>query len=194
MDHIFLQKVIDGLQGILVGGGIEIQGAPQEMSGRVGNKKLMGGGGIPPYIEKNTPYPIGGPDQGLIDRRSLVCVFKGHLEGVIPELFEAVVSYVLVADVDLCVEPGEIDVDPVGVLGFYLEEGAVLYHVGIHGVFEGIRIARLVEGAILVPGQVDLKVSSSFGVVIAVTGREKGQCYADGTKYSRSQFKDSFLR
>jgi len=197
MIHICLQEVIDGLEGIFVGGGIEIQGAPQEVFGRISDEELVSCGCIPPYVEKDASYPIGCLDRGLINGGGLVGVLEGHLKGVIPQLVESVVSDILIADVDLCVKAGEIDVDPIRVFRLCLEESAVLHHIRVHGVFEGIGVARLIESAIFVPGQVDLEIPSPPGIIVAVTGRKKGQCCEGdpgGLEYSFFQFKDSFLR
>jgi hypothetical protein len=173
--HIFLQEVIDRLQGVFVGSGIEIQGASQEVFGCVGNEELVGCGRISSYIERDASYPIGRMYQRLVDGRSLVSVLKGHLKSVVPQLVESVAigSNVLIADVELCVEPGKIDVDPIRVFRFCLEESAVLHYISVHGIFEGIGVAWLIESTVLMPGQVYFEVSPSFWVVFAVTGRNK---------------------
>lgn len=46
MPQVFAEKVIYRAEGIFVGGSIEIEGAAQEMPDRIGNEKLVGGGGI----------------------------------------------------------------------------------------------------------------------------------------------------
>ena len=125
-------------------------------------------------------------------------MFECHFEGIIPELVKAIFSDVLIADVNFRVETGKIDVDPVRILRPGFEKGAVLRDGGIHGVFEGVGIARLIECTVLVRGKIDPEISSSFGAVIAVTGREKGGYHATNSQGGQNlyciQFKDSFLR
>ena len=107
-------------------------------------------------------------------------------------------SDVLVADIDLRVEPGKINVDPVRIFRRLIEKSAVLHHLGIHRILEGIRIARLIKGPILMLRQIYPKIPPSFRIIIAVTGSEAGDCHATnsqgGQKLYCLQFKDSFLR
>jgi hypothetical protein len=123
-------------------------------------------------------------------------MLEGHFEGVFAELVETVAgpamaglgSYCLVADIDAGSEAGEIDVYPVGVLGQGIEVAAVPYYVGIDGVFEGIGETGLIECLILVLGEVDLEIASSFGGIYAIAGQEEDQEQKGGAGMERHWF------
>src|SRR5688500_1633232 len=44
--HILLQELVHGTKGIFIGCCIEIKGTSEKMLHRIGNEKLVGGGGI----------------------------------------------------------------------------------------------------------------------------------------------------
>jgi hypothetical protein len=125
-------------------------------------------------------------------------MFKGHFKSIIPELIEGVGSDVLIADVDLCVEAREIDVDPPGIFRLCLKKGAVSHYVGIDRIFKAVWVPWLIECAVLVLRKVYFEVAPSFEGKITVTGKKEGGYYAtnsqDGEKLCRIQFKHSFLR
>jgi hypothetical protein len=100
-------------------------------------------------------------------------MLEGHFESIIPQLVEAVLPYCFIADIDPGVECGEINIDPIWIFSGAIEKSAVLYHVRIHRVFEGIRIAGLVEGLVLMFRQVYFEIPPSFRSIVAVAG-EKG--------------------
>jgi hypothetical protein len=104
-------------------------------------------------------------------------MFKGHFERIVAQPFELVRPYSLVADIYTPVEPGEVDVDPIGILGHRIEKAAVPYDVGIHGIFERIRKTRLVKGLIFMPGEIYLEIAPPFGGVDAVAGKKKKTQY-----------------
>ena len=173
MHHILLKKVIHRLQGILIRRRIEIQGSPEEVLRSICNKELMRRSRIASYAKIHSPYPILRLDGSLVDGGRLGSMLEGHFESIIPQLVETVLSYCLIADIDPGVESGEIYIDPIRIFSGAIEKSAVLYHIRIHRVFEGIGIAGLVESLVLVLRQVYFEIPSSFRGIVAVTG-EKG--------------------
>ena len=187
MPHVLFEELVDDGQGILVGRGVEIQGAAKEMLRGIGEEELIGRGSIAADIEKDAADPVGGLDDGLIDGARLNRVFEGHLEGIVAQFFELVRSYSLIADIDTAVETGEIDIDPVRILGYGIEEAAVPDDIGIHGIFEGVRETRLVKGLVFMFGKIDPEVPPSFGCVNAVAGK-KEKTYYRKTKIGHQSF------
>ena len=150
------------LQGVFVGGSVEIEGAAEEMAGRVGDEELCGCRGIAAYFKEDAADAVGCLYDGILDGAGLVGMFEGHLVGVVLQLVKIVFSYLFVADVDAGAEPGEVDIDPVWIFGDSVEIAAVPYDVGIDGIFEGIGKVGAVEGLVLMRRKVDLKITPPF--------------------------------
>jgi hypothetical protein len=164
----------------------------------VGDEELMGRGRIASYVEEDAAHAICRLDGGLVNGRGLGGMLKGHFKSIVPELIKSIMSYVLIADVDLCGKAGELDVDPPGVFRLCIKKGAVSHHVGIDRIFKAVWVTRLIEYAVLMLWEVYFEVPPSFEGKIAVTGQKEGGYYAtnsqDGEKLCRIQFKHSFLR
>ena len=173
MGHILLEEKIDDAQGIFIGGRIEIQGAAEKIPGGIGDKELLGRGGIAPDVEEDAADPIGRMHGGILDRTGLIGVFECHFEGIFPQLVEAVGSYLLVADIDPCVESGKVYIDPIGVFRPGLEEAGIPDDIGVYGVFKGIGKIFLVEGLVLMGWKIDFEVPSFFGRIDLITGKEQ---------------------
>lgn len=177
MLHVLLQELVDDAQGILIRRGVEIKGAAEKMLCGVGEEELVGRGSVTADIEIDTADAVGGLDDRLIDRAGLKRVFESHFEGILPQLFEFVRPYGLVADIDTRVETGEIDIDPIGILGHRIEKTAVPDDLRIYRIFECIWKTRLVKGLIFMPGEVDLEITPPFRGVDAITGNEQKANY-----------------
>jgi hypothetical protein len=178
--HICFEEFVDNAQGIFIGGGIEIEGAAEEVAGGVGEEELIGGSGVPADVEVDAADAVGGLDDGLVDGAGFGGMFESHFEGVIAEPVETVAgsaaaglwSYCLVADIDTGGEAREVHVYPIGVLGEGIEVAAVLYDIGVYRIFEGIREAGLVECLVLMWGEVYFEIASSFGSIHAIAGKQ----------------------
>jgi hypothetical protein len=173
MLHVLFQELIDNAQGVFIGGGIEIKGSAEKMLRGIGEEELVGGSGIAANVEVDAANAVGGLDHRLIDGACLIGMFEGHFESVFPQLIEFVWSYGFVADINTCSEPGEIDVDPIGILGHCIEKAAVPDDIRIHRIFERIWKSRLIKGLILMAGEIYFEIAPSFGSINAVTGNKK---------------------
>ena len=188
MFHIFFEEPVDDTQGVFIGSGVEIEGAPQKMPGRIRDKELFGGSRIPAYVEENTADAIGRPHRGVFDGSRFVGMLECHFVRIFLQLVEAVGigAYLLVADIDPGVEAGEVDIDPVGVLGSFLEKARIAEDPGINGVFKRIREAGLVKGPVLMLGEIDLEIAPGPGGIPIVTGNCGQQ--AEGQEERRGDF------
>ena len=180
MHHIFLEEAVDNTQGVLIGRGIEIQGAPQKMPGRIRHIELLGRGRIPADVEEDAADAISGPDRGIVDGSGLIGMLEGHFIGILLQFVEIIGprADLLVADIDPGVEAGEIDVDPIGVLRRLLEEAGIAQDAGVYGIFEGIGKARLIEGLVLVGREIYFVIAprpGRIGVVAAGQEQEEGK-------------------
>jgi hypothetical protein len=101
----------------------------------------------------------------------LVC----HLERIVGKLIETVRTDLFIADVDPCSETGKVNVDPIWVLRYGVEEAAVLDYVCIDRIFEAIGIAGAVESLVFVTGKIDPEISPAFWGIGAVTGKDAGE-------------------
>jgi len=173
--HILFEELVDHTQGIFVWRRIEIEGATQEMMGRIGDEELLGRGGIAADAEKDAAYPVAGDEGGVFDGAGLIGVFEGELVGVVAQFIELVWTNDLIADVDARAEAGKVDIDPPGIWSDGVEIGAVLQDVGVYGVFEGIGVAGLVEGAIFMGREINLKITAAFGSIDRIAGINKSQ-------------------
>ena len=121
--HILLEELVDDAEGVLIGGGIEIEGAAEEIAGGIRQEKLIGGGGVTAHVEIDAADTVGCLDDGLIDGAGLRGMFEGHLKSVVAELVELVAGALagggdsFVADIDAGVKLRKIDIYPVGVFG-----------------------------------------------------------------------------
>ena len=174
--HVFFQELVDDAQGILIGRGIEIKRPAEKMFCSIGEEELVGRSGVPTDIEIDAADTIGRLDHGLIDRTGLIAVFEGHFEGIFAQLVEFVRAYILVADINTRIEPGKIDIDPIGILGHRIKKAAVFDDPGVYGVFERIRKTRLIKGLIFMPGEIYFEITPPFGSINAITG-QKQQAY-----------------
>ena len=172
MPHILLEEAVDDPKGIFIGCGIKIQCSPQEILYRIGDKELFGCGGVPADIEKDATDPVAGHHWGVIDGAGLIGMFKGHFIGILPELVKAIGADGLVADIDPGIEPGEVDIDPIGVFGSGIEKARIPDDGRIGGIFKCVGESRLVKGLILVWREVYFEISFSFGCIYAVAGRK----------------------
>ena len=159
MQHIFLEEFVYGGQGVCVGGSIKIEGSPQKMAGRVCGKELFGAGCVTAYFVEQAAYAIGGVDVFFIYIIRLVGVLIGHFKSVVHQLFQGIVmlTYFLIAHVDLSVKGREFYIDPVRVFGCFAKEAAILGNVGIHRVFEGVRISGLIKNAVFFYREADVE-------------------------------------
>src|SRR6185437_1213975 len=149
MFHILFEKRVDDAQRILIRGGIEIQGAAQEMTRSIGKEELIGSRSVAPDMEKDAADAVGGLNDGLIDGTGLDAVLEGHFKGVVPQLVEFVWPYLFVTDVNACVESRKVDIDPIGILRQSIEKAGVFNDAGINRVFKGIGIPRFIEDLVL---------------------------------------------
>lgn len=172
VSHVFLQKDVDVFEGIFIGGGIEVEGAAEEMAGRVGDEELCSCCRIAAYFKENAADAVWGSDDGILDGAGFVGMFEGHLIGVVLKFIKGVWSYLFVADVDTGAKPGKVDIDPVGIFGNGVEIAAIPDNAGINRVFEGIGKLRAVEGLVLMRGEIDLKIASSFWGIDPIAGKE----------------------
>jgi len=168
--HILFEKRVDDTERIFIGSGIEIKRPAEEMTGGVGKKELICGGGVSAYMEKDTSNAIRRPDDGLIDGAGLDAVFEGHFERVIPQLVKLVRTYLFVTDINARIEPGEIDIDPIGILRHGIEKAAVPDDGRIDRIFEGIGIPRFIKGLVLMRRKIDLEITSSLRRIVAIAG------------------------
>lgn len=172
MGQILLQEAINDAQGVLIGGHIEIKGPPQKMAGRIGEEKLLGGGGIASHVEKYTADSVGCLNERRIDGTGFIGMLKGHFEGIVPKFVEAVGTDLLIADIDLCSKAGEIDIDPVGIFRNRVKKAAVPDDGGIDRIIKAIGIAGLVKGLILMGREVDPEIAFSLWRIGAVAGQQ----------------------
>ena len=194
MFHILLEELVDDTEGILVGGRIEIKSAAKKMAGGVGQEELIGGGGVTAYVEEDAADAVGCLDDGLIDGAGFGGMFEGHFESVVAELVKLVGAYSLIADIDTGVKAGEIDIDPIGIFGYGIEKTAVAYDPGVDGIFECIGEPGLVEGLVLVGGEIYLKITASFWGVDAITGKEEGEGQEQGRKAGKGGMRHFCVR
>ena len=182
--HIFLDKGVDMREGILVGGGVKIERAPQKMVDRVGDEELFAGGGVTAHFKEDAADAIWCIYHRIIDGTGLIGVFEGHFIGVIPELIEGVLPYLFIADVDAGAKTGEINIYPIWVFGYGIEITAVPDDIGVNGIFECVREVGAVEGLVLVGREVYFKIPSSFGRIDVIAGRQgkKGREKNNGTE------------
>ena len=176
-----LEETIDNAQRIFIGWGVEIEGAPEKVPGRICEEELLGCGGLASYIEKDTADAVGGLNDGGVDGTGLISVLEGHFKGIVTEFVEAVTgpddttgtlfgADRLIADIDPCGKTRKVDIDPIWIFRHAVEKTAVSDDIGIDGIFETIGIAGLVERLVLVGGEVDLEITFSFGCIGAVAG------------------------
>ena len=183
MLHICFEEFVDDAQGIFVRGGIEIEGAAEEVVGGVGEEELIGGSGVSADVEVDAADAVGGLDDGLVNGAGFGGMFERHFEGIVAEPVKSVAgsaaaglgSYCLVADIDTGGEAGEVHVYPIRVLGKGIEVAAIFYDIGVDRIFEGIREAGLVECLVLMWGEVYFEIASSFGSIHAIAGKQEGQ-------------------
>ena len=181
--HVRFEELVDDAQGIFVRGGIEIQGAAEEVAGGVGEEELISGSGVPADVEIDAADTVGGLDDGLVDGTGFGGMFESHFEGIIAKPVETVAgsataglgTYCLIADIDTGGEAGEVHVYPIGILWQGIEIAAVPYNIGVDGIFEGIREAALIEGLVLMWWEVYFEIAASFGRVYAIARKQKGQ-------------------
>jgi hypothetical protein len=182
--HILPDKRIDVGKGVLVGGGIEIEGSAEKMAGRVGEEELLGRGRLTADLKENAGDASGVPDDGILDGTGFDRMLKGHLIGVIPQPVKTVVTYFLVADIDTSAKTGEVNIYPVGILGYGVKIAAVPDDTRIDRVLKCIGEIGAIERLVLMGRKVDFKITSSLGGVPPVAGKQckKGQKKCDRTK------------
>ncbi len=78
-------------EGVFIGGGIEIKGAPEKMTGRVGDEELRGSSRIATYFKENAADAIGGFYNGIFNGTGLVGMFEGHFIGIVLQLVKTIV-------------------------------------------------------------------------------------------------------
>jgi hypothetical protein len=102
-------------------------------------------------------------------------MLKGHLEGILPKFIKAVLigADLLIADIDPGVEPGKIDIDPIGVLRGLVKKAGVPDHIGIDRILKGIGITRPVKSLILMRGKNDLKIPPPLGCIDTIAGKQQ---------------------
>jgi hypothetical protein len=186
MRHIFLEEPVDDPKGVFIGGGVKIEGSPEEMADGIGDEELVGCGCVAAHIEKDAADPIGCFYDGLVDGAGLIGMLESHFKGIIPEFVKTVARLLrvctlacrwpdlFVADIDPGAEAGKIDIDPIWVFGFCLEKARIAYHLGIYGIFEGIRIARLVKSLVLMGREIYFEIPFSFGGIDTIAGEDQG--------------------
>lgn len=189
--------MVDDGKGVFIGGSVKIEGATEEVAGGISKIELLGGSGVTANDEKDATDAIGCLNNRRLDGAGLVSMFVGHFEGIVAKLVESVVwlfrillgADVFIADIDRCAEPGEVDIDPIGVFGDGVEKAAIAGNAGIDGIVESVGIAGLIEGLVFVRGEVDLEIAFPFGGVGAVTGQQaaagKGENKCKAVRESR---------
>ena len=76
----------------------------------------------------------------------------------------------LIADIDLCVKTGKVDIDPVGIFRNGVEKAGIADNICIDWIVETIGIAGAVEGLVLVRREIDPEIAASLRRVGAVAG------------------------
>ncbi len=168
--QVGLEKVDDDPQGILIRGCVEIKCAAQKVAGTVGQKKLPGGGCVAANVKKNAAYAVGCMDERLVDGTGFDGVLVNHLECIVAELVEIIGADLFIADVYPGRQAGEVDIDPIRVLGDGIEEAAVLENIGVDGIVKAEWVALPVEGLVFMGRKVDPEVSPSFWRIRTVAG------------------------
>lgn len=137
MFEIFLEEIIHNREGVLIGRYVKIQGAAQEMPGGIGEEELFCSSGIPAYLEVHAMYTIGSSHSRIRYFRGFGGMFIGHFVGVVHQFHEIFpAAYILVADVHFSIKAGDLDIDPVWIVGIRIKKSGILFHCGIHGILK----------------------------------------------------------
>jgi len=152
------------------------------MAGSIRQEELLGRRRIAPDMEKDAADAIGCMDHRLIDGAGLGRMLERQFKRIIDKLVETIApraSNPLIADIDPCAEAGKVDIDPIGILRYAVEEAAVFEDIGIDRIVEAIGVAGAIEGLVLMPGEIDTKIAARFWRVGAVAGLEGCEEYQD---------------
>lgn len=74
MLEVFAEEVVDGADGVFVGGSVEVEGTTEEVVGGIGNEELVGCGGISFEGKINAVDATGGGKGLWLDGGGLVGV------------------------------------------------------------------------------------------------------------------------
>jgi hypothetical protein len=83
-----------------------------------------------------------------------------------------------ITDIDLALELGKVDIDPIWVFWPILKESTVLHNLTINRVFKLIRITRPIEYFIFVLRKIYFKISSLLGHIIGVARKKTAKNYS----------------
>ena len=99
-------------------------------------------------------------------------MFIGHVESIVHQLIEIVLTDLLIAHINFSIESREFNIDPIRVLRFCLEERSVLHHPGIYGIFECIGIAWSIELLVFMFWEIDPEIAFfSYGIITVAGDR-----------------------
>jgi hypothetical protein len=107
-------------------------------------------------------------------------MLESHFESVVPELVKSITGPIrglaadlLVADIDPGGKTREIDIDPIRIFRCFIKKARIPDHNGIYRVFEGIGIAGLIKGLVLMRRKINFEIAPPFGGINTITGEQQ---------------------